>query len=97
MEIDLLFSNKNVAIAVEVKTTLKVDDVKDFLDNLNRFTFFFPRYKGVKLYGAVAGIQIEEGADRFAYRQGLFVLSGSGEGMIRIINDENFTPKDFGD
>ena len=47
-----------------------------------------------ELYGALAGIHIEEGADKFAYRRGLFVL-GSGEGMIKILNDEDFKPKNF--
>ncbi|MBC8230347.1 hypothetical protein H8E77_12440 [bacterium] len=45
----------------------------------------------------MAGIQIEEGADRFAYRRGLFVLAGSGEGMIKILNDLKFNPQNFGD
>ena len=96
MEIDLLLVNDREAVVIEVKTTLKVEDVREFLDNLKKFTFFFPRYKGVSLYGGVAGIQIEEGADKFAYRQGLFVLAGSGEGLIRILNNPEFRPKNFG-
>lgn len=95
MEIDLLLSNENEAVVIEVKTNIKVEGVREFLDDLREFTTFFPRYKDVKLYGAVAGINIEEDADKFAYRQGLFVLTGSGEGMVRILNDENFKPKDF--
>lgn len=95
MEIDILLTNDDVAIAVSVKTTLKVQDVRDHLDDLKEFTTFFPRYKGVKLYGAVAGVNIEEASDKFAYRQGLFVLTSSGEGMIKMLNDEDFRPKDF--
>ncbi|CDH46333.1 hypothetical protein BN874_420046 [Candidatus Contendobacter odensis Run_B_J11] len=30
------------------------------------------------MYGAVAGMAIEEASDRFAYRQGLFMLVGTG-------------------
>ena len=56
-----------------------------------------PRYKGLKIYGGVVGIQIEESADRFAYRRGLFVLTGSGEGMIRILNDPGFRHQNFWD
>jgi hypothetical protein len=96
MEIDILLANDKEAVVIEVKTTLKVEDVREFLDDITRFTFFFPRYKGLKLYGGVAGIQIEEDADKFAYRQGLFVLAGSGEGMIRILNNTEFQPKNFG-
>ncbi|MGK7957213.1 MAG: DUF3782 domain-containing protein, partial [Crocosphaera sp.] len=43
-------------------------------------------------YGAVAGIEIEEGADKYAYRQGLFVLAQSGE-TVNILNDEQFNPQ----
>jgi hypothetical protein len=96
MEIDILLVNDNEAVVIEVKTTLKVEDVREFMNDLARFTFFFPRYKGLKLYGGVAGIQIEEDADKFAYRNGLFVLAGTGEGMIRILNNPDFQPKNFG-
>jgi len=74
MEIDILLANDKEAVVIEVKTTLKVEDVREFLDDLTRFTFFFPRYKGLILYGGVAGIQIEEDADKFAYRHGLLSL-----------------------
>ena len=42
--------------------------------------------------GAVAGIVIDEGTDKYAYRQGLFVIGQTGE-MVRILNDEKFKPK----
>jgi hypothetical protein len=54
------------------------------------------RYKGMSIYGAVAGIHIDEDADKFAYRQGLFVLTASGEGLISMLNPPDFKPKDFG-
>jgi len=110
MEVDILLANDIEAVVIEVKTTLKVEDVREFLEKVKQFTFFFPRYKGLKIYGGVVGIQIEESADRFAdpsqaQDQGLFVLTGSGEGlalersegMIRILNDTNFRPQNFGD
>jgi hypothetical protein len=97
MEVDILLANDVEAVVVEVKTTLKVEDVREFLEKLRQFTIFFPRYKGLIIYGGVVGIQIEEDADRFAYRRGLFVLTGSGEGMIRILNDLSFKPQNFGD
>jgi hypothetical protein len=40
----------------------------------------------------VAGIIIDEGADRYAYRQGLFVLAQSGE-TIALLNNDEFQPK----
>jgi hypothetical protein len=95
MEIDILATNNDSVIVVEVKTTLKVEDVNYFIEKLSRFFEFFPKYKGMKLYGAIAGIRIEESADRYAYRKGLFVLTLSGEGMVVILNDEKFRPKEW--
>ncbi|MCL0094161.1 DUF3782 domain-containing protein, partial [Dehalococcoidia bacterium] len=97
MKIDVLLLSTQEAVVVEVKTTLKVEDVREFLEQLERFTFFFPRYKGMSIYGGVAAIRIEEDADKFAYRQGLFVLTGSGEGLITMLNSPDFKPKDFGE
>jgi hypothetical protein len=44
------------------------------------------------LLGAVAAITFDSGADRYAYRQGLFVLAQSGESMA-ILNDAVFEPR----
>jgi hypothetical protein len=52
----------------------------------------FLKYKNKKALGAVAGIVIDEGADRHAYRQGLFVIAQSGE-TVKILNDAKFEPK----
>ena len=95
MEVDILATNEDSVIPIEVKTTLKVEDVNEYLDRLSHFMEFFERYRGMKLYGAVAGVRIDERADRYAYRNGLFVLTLSGEGTVVILNDEKFTPKDF--
>ncbi|MFQ4136928.1 DUF3782 domain-containing protein [Nodosilinea sp. PGN35] len=92
LEIDVLVLNQEHVLAVEVKSTLSVDDVKDFVDKLGRFRDFFPEHGQRQLYGAVAGIGIDPGADRYAYRQGLFVLVQSGETVV-ILNDPQFQPR----
>ncbi len=92
MEIDVLVQNQNHVLAVEVKSSLSVDDIKEFVEDLQRFHQFFPEHAERHLYGAVAGIAFDQGADRYAYRQGLFVLAQSGETM-QILNDATFEPK----
>ena len=94
LEIDVLVVNLGHVVMVEVKSSLRVDDVKELLEDLRRFRHFFPEYADHQLHGAVAGMRIEEGADRFAYRQGLFVLAQTGESM-RILNDAAFEPKSW--
>jgi hypothetical protein len=95
-ELDFLLTNENELVVGEVKTTLKAQDVTDFLKKLQDFFSFFPKYKGNKVYGAIIGIRVEENADRFAYKNGLFVFKVGGEGTLRILNDAKFKPHDFG-
>ena len=92
LEIDVLVTNEAHVLVVEVKSTLGVTDVKEFIEDLSQFRLFFPEYAQKDLYGAVAGIEIEKGAAKFAYRQGLFVLAQSGE-TVTILNNDNFQPK----
>ena len=94
MEIDVLAVGAEHVVAVEVKSTLSVQDVKDHLKNLRRFKQFFPEYAERKLLGAVAGIVIDEGVDRYAYQQGLFVIGQRGD-TVRLLNDEHFQPKEW--
>ncbi len=94
LEIDVLVVNLGHVVMVEVKSSLRVGDVKELLEDLRRFRHFFPEYADHQLHGAVAGMRIEEGADRFAYRQGLFVLAQTGDSM-RILNDDAFEPKSW--
>jgi hypothetical protein len=92
LEIDVLVVNQGHVLAVEVKSSLSVEDVKEFVQDLGQFRDFFPEYAQMAIYGAVAGIGIEAGADRYAYRQGLFVLAQSGETVV-ILNDAQFQPR----
>ncbi len=91
-EIDLLVTNDQYCIAVEVKSFLSNDDVREHQARLEKFKILFPRYKTAKLMGAVAGAVIPEDVARYAYRQGFFVLGQKGENM-EILNDQGFKPK----
>jgi len=92
IEIDILAVNENVVVVIEVKTTLKVEDVNDFIEKLKVFKEAFSEYRNKIVYGAVAFIQVNEEADRYAYRKGLFVIKGTGE-SAKIVNDKKFNPK----
>ena len=96
-EIDLLLINTQIAVAVEVKSSLSVEDVKEHLERLERIQKVQPEkinMGGITLYGAVAGIIVENDADKFAYRQGLFVLRQKGS-IVEIMNDKGFVPKEW--
>jgi hypothetical protein len=94
MEIDILAVNGSELVAVECKSRLSKDDVDDFLDRLQRFKLAFPQFRDFQVYGAVAGIESDQGIDSYAYRRGLFVIKQSGE-TVKIINDVQFQPVGF--
>lgn len=81
-----------IALLIEVKSTLTVEAVNEHLERLADFKNFFPEHPDKKIYGAVAGIVIDENADRYAYKQGLFVIAQSGE-AVKVLNDEKFQPR----
>lgn len=94
LEIDVMVTNENHVLIVEVKSSLGVNDINELIEDLTEFRTFFPEYSQKQLYGAVAGIEIEEGADKYAYRQGLFVLAQAGE-TVSILNNSTFQPKNW--
>ncbi|MBC1191558.1 DUF3782 domain-containing protein [Microcystis aeruginosa BLCCF108] len=91
MEIDILGVDDTDLVVVECKSRLSQDDVDEFIEKLTRFKIAFPHYQNYRAYGAVAGIEINEGIDRYAYRKGLFVIKPSGD-TVAIINDADFQP-----
>lgn len=91
MEIDIFAVDGSVAVAIEVKARLSQRDVDDFLGKLERFKVAFPHQASYQIYGAVAGIEIDAGVDRYAYQQGLFVIKQTGD-TVAIANDGAFRP-----
>ncbi len=91
-EVDLLALNAQVAVAVECKSHLSVDDVNEHLQRLAQFKDCFPHYREYQLLGAVAGMVVPDQVGRYADRKGLFVLAQSGQ-AIEIRNDASFQPK----
>ena len=95
MEIDILGINGMKMVAVECKSRLSKDDVDEMGDRLTNFKKAFPEYAQYTLYGAVAGIEINEGVDIYAYRKGFFVIRTNGE-SVEIANDDKFQPLAWG-
>ena len=93
-EIDILASNGEEIVMVEVKTTLSLRDVKDFIKKLNTFTPWKSIHRKEKMYGAVAYLKANHGSTQYAEKQGLFVIRATGSSSS-IINKKDFKPKIF--
>ena len=95
-EIDIIAANGDEVVAVEVKTTLKVRQVADFIETLKVFPGEAPSvYRGKRTYGAVAYLKADEAADAYAERQGLYVIRATGS-SASITNEKDFKPRTFG-
>jgi hypothetical protein len=95
METDIVALGPKCVVVIEVKLRLRQSDVKEFLEKkLPRFFDFFPKFRQPLLYGGVAGMSIDKGVDRFAYKKGLFVISQTGDN-VQILNDKKFRPRSF--
>jgi hypothetical protein len=92
LEIDLLVVNNTEVVLVEVKSKLTQRDVDEHLQRLEKFKRLMPRYKGMKALGAMAAMVVSDEVANYAYSQGLFVLTQSGENMT-ILNSNEFQPK----
>ena len=91
-EFDIIATNGEELIAVEVKTTLKLKQVHRFLENIKSFKNYFPEYQDKKVYGAVAYLKSDEGAKNYAERKGLFILNPVGN-IMKVVNSARFRPK----
>ena len=89
MEIDVFGVNGMSAIAVECKSRLSTDDVDQMCQRLGNLKQAFPEYSSYRIFGAVAGIEVDDNVGRYAYQKSLYVIKPSGD-SVEIINDEKF-------
>jgi len=93
-EFDIIAVNGHELVIVEVKTTLRVDDVNDFHEKLWKAKRYLPDYTNKKIYGGVAFITADGASDRMAEKLGFFVIRATGNSSS-IINQKDFKPKAF--
>ena len=89
MEIDVFGVNGMSAIAVECKSRLSTDDVDQMCERLSNLKNAFPEYNNYRIFGAVAGIEVDDNVGRYAYQKGLYVIKPSGD-TVEIVNDDKF-------
>jgi hypothetical protein len=94
-EFDIIAVNCNVCVVVEVKTTLRQDDITHFLNKLKNFRKLMPEYENkTHVMGAVAYIRVNSNSDKMAEKNGLFTIRATGK-SAKIVNAEDFEPKQF--
>jgi len=94
-EIDLFMEDGDIAILVEVKTTLKMDDVVKHIERMEKYRHFVDAdgNNGKHFVGAVAGTVIAENVINFAHDNGLYVIIQSARAVEIIAQPEDFVAK----
>ena len=94
-EIDLFLEDGDVAILVEVKTTLKMDDVMDHIERMEKYRRFVDADgpHGKRFIGAVAGTVIAENVINFAHESGFYVIIQSARAVEILSQPEGFVAK----
>ena len=93
-EIDILAINGEEIVAIEVKTTLRPEDVGVFEDKLKVLKLWMRHYADKKVYGAVAYIRADASSAELAAKRGLFVIKAVGD-SARLTNTLSFKPRTF--
>jgi hypothetical protein len=93
-EYDIIAVNGAEIVIVEVKTTLRPQDVTEFHEKLRNAKIYMPEYKNKVVYGSVAFLSCEGANDRMAEELGFFVIKATGSSSS-IVNKEDFKPKPF--
>ena len=91
-EFDILAHNGNEVVVVEVKTSLRPKDVKNFIHKLDQMKQWVPRYADHTLYGAMAWLQADAGAEEMVKKRGLFSIRATGSSAA-IVNADGFKPR----
>jgi hypothetical protein len=96
-EIDLLLENGEVAILVEVKTTLETSDVRDHIEQLEKYRYCADLGGTDKrrFVGAVAGAVVADDVAKFAMRKGMYVIVQSGEAVEIVTPPKGFIAKEW--
>lgn len=93
-EIDVLVINGGDCVAIECKSKLTTEDVRDHLLRLARIKkrqHEMGEIAGKRLLGGVATMVLEREAHTFAQRHGLFVFAQNGD-ALELKNPPDFRP-----
>lgn len=93
-EFDIVASNGEEVVVVEVKSTLNPEAVKHFIGQIKLARNKSRRFRGKRIIGAVAFLNDHCDAGTMAMKRGLLVISATSD-SAEIINDKDFEPVRF--
>jgi hypothetical protein len=92
-EVDVWLENGEFAMAVEVKSYLRIQDVRDHLKRMEALRCYFDAKKDTrKLLGAAAGAIVRERVRDYVAQSGFYLIEQSGD-TVKIEVPEGFRPR----
>ncbi len=90
VEMDLLLVNTIYSVVVEVKNTLRTEDINKHIKRMEKLQGIGHRLiKGTKIFGAVAGMIVGKEVEEYAIKKGFYVIKPKGDDM-EVANKTNF-------
>lgn len=93
-EFDLTAMGEEVTVVVEVKTTLRPEDVRWFVKKMERYREWFSASAPGALHGAMAYLTATASAPKMATRRGLLLIRVVGS-SASIVSPSGFEPRNF--
>jgi hypothetical protein len=94
-EVDILLENGDVTLAVEVKSKLVIEDVRDHVARMEKLRQYADEHQDSrKLMGAVAGAIIPRESKAFALKNGFYVIEQAGD-TVKIDVPRDFKPREW--
>ena len=92
-EVDLLLENGDVAVLIEVKTTLETSDVSKHVERLEKFRRWADAKGNAKK--RYIGAVVTDEAEEMAHENGMYVIVQSGDAVEIITPPDGFVAKEW--
>ena len=92
-EFDIVLTNSEIIMIVEVKYNFYPNDVEQVLTKIHNFKRLFPVYKDYIFIGAIAGLSMQKQTIDKAKKYGFFVVTQEGNNL-KLLNDSVMEYKD---
>ncbi len=87
-EYDMILTNSDIIVVVEVKHKLRVEDVEKFYSKkIPNFRKLFPHRKDYQIVGAVAAFLFDKNSQELAENYGFLVLTKTGK-ELEVLNSK---------
>ena len=94
-EFDLIAVGAKAVVVVEVKTTLRSDDVDDFAAIMPDVPAIFPEYQHRDIYGGFAYMKAQDGTEKRAHKHGLLTIRAIGASTSELVGFDQAQLRNF--